>query len=165
MITEKIFFDLHQIDDELTYLEKKDTMILVGFDGEQYAFEENDTPMQYDVHFSVEPWEVSDEAKALGYEGLFVYEGSRGGYYTFLARPVSEKERFNDDEERKTAVQLKKNRLDRFTLVVIAGVLGLYGYFFLKSSNPVYFIILLPAFVMAWYTFKLKKGYNEFINK
>ncbi|WP_159649429.1 DUF2812 domain-containing protein [Erysipelothrix aquatica] len=161
---EKKYFGLDQVADEIRYLEAKEGYILKTFDGERYTFEPTDEgPFTYAVHFSVEPASLQ-KFTDVGFTVCCEYLGSQGGYYYFLTRPqtITQPVPHNYDD-RKDAIQLKVNRVDRFVGVVLIAVIFLYAYFFMKNMNGLYLIVLIPTLGLAAYVYAVRQRYLRFI--
>ncbi|WP_166082249.1 DUF2812 domain-containing protein [Erysipelothrix anatis] len=161
---EKKYFGLDQVADEIRYLEAKEGYILKTFDGERYTFEPTDKgPLTYAVHFSVEPASLQDYTDA-GFVMCCEYLGSQGGYYYFFARPqtitLPVPQNYDD---RKDAIQLKVNRVDRFVGVVLIAVIFLYAYFFMKDLNGLYLLVLIPTLGLTAYVYIVRQRYQRFI--
>lgn len=161
MLKEKRNFSIDEVEKECAYLDSKVGYLLESYNGDEYSFIEQSGDFEYAIHFTINELE-KDDFKEYGYRYLFTYVGSRGGYYHYLVRDKSNANKYRDYEERIQAIQLLQNRLSRFTFVVVAGLLALFTYLFLKNGEIVYLLVLIPGVLLGVYSIMLQKRYKDF---
>ena len=161
MLKEKRNFSIDEVEKECAYLDSKGGYLLESYNGDEYSFIQQSGDFEYAIHFTINELE-KDDFKEYGYQYLFTYVGSRGGYYHYLVRDKSNADKYRDYEERAQAIQLLQNRLSRFTFVVVAGLLALFTYLFFKNREIVYLLVLIPGVLLGVYSIMLQKRYKDF---
>lgn len=145
---------------------------LIEYDGKEYSFKKTNDLYYYLIEYSIKEL-TSYDLRQREKRGLLLavkYKSQAQGYYYFFK---SKEEIKDEDRMYKDRYQLllnSKQRVDRFSAVIFVSSFTLFSYFYFKTMNRVYIIVLLLIVLLGAYfgytyieTIKKLSEYSEIL--
>ena len=154
-------FSILDLEDEAKYLNEMAAkgMVFVKSTGDGHVFEEQSPKeVDYRVEYTIDP--LIDTQM---YELIDQYHSSKGGYYSYLLR-VGEGE-FVSNSDRSDIVLMQRNRVDRFTGIVLGGLIILFTYMYIDQRESIYLWVILGGILMGSYVLYNRIKMNKLVKK
>lgn len=154
-------FSILELEEEAKYLSEmaKFGMIFIGSTGEGHEFKQGEAKdIEYRVEYTIDPLDDSQM-----FELIDVYHSSKGGYYSYLKR-VGDGE-FISNDDRISVVSMQKNRIDRFTGLIIISLIIYFIYMFITHGNYLYLIVVALGIAMGIWVYNYRSKIINILNK
>lgn len=149
-------FAMHEFIEEEEFLNKMASKgkCLERISEDGFEFKEcDDYSAKYKVVYSLSEFNSEDYE---GFDLVTTYTSSKGGHYHYL-RANRSGARLPKNKDRNFMLKNNLSRIERFNGIIIGSLFILFVYLYISYKNPLYFIIILGAFVLGLYVFKLRK--------
>lgn len=126
--------------------------------GDAHEFEEVEPfESDYRVEYTIDPLEDPQM-----YTLIDAYHSSKGGYYSYLLKDGDGD--FVSNEDRADVVLSQRNRVDRFTGIVLGGTFILFTYMFIDQQEPLYLLVVGAALILSIYVLIRRTRMNKIVN-
>ena len=152
-------FSILDLEEEALYLNEMANkgMMFIRSRGDGHEFKEIEpTNIEFRVEYTIDPL---DDAQM--FELVDAYHSSKGGYYSYLIR-VGEGE-FVSNTDREDVVMMQRNRVDRFTGIVLGGLVILFTYMYIDQREPLYLWGIAAVLGMSSYVLYNRRKMNKIV--
>lgn len=149
-------FAMHEFIEEEEFLNKMASKgkCLEKITEDGFEFKKcNNYSVRYKVVYSLSEFKSEDYK---GFDLVTTYTSYKGGHYYYL-KVLDPDAQLPENKDRKFMLKNNLSRIERFNGIIIGSLFILFVYLYISYKNPLYFIIILAAFLLGLYVFRLRK--------